>query len=107
MDKMGDARVILAIKGIIGLVVKVGSRSLNQTSKPRRVLSSCCFVRSVRDDTWVIIVMHQVVTTMVSLVIWKEIVRTTIIMESLVILLEIILNKERLNRSRVMPEYML
>ena len=54
-----------------------------------------------------IILIHPVVITVVSLVIWQEIVRTAIIVGILVTLPEIVQNKESLNRSRAMPEYML
>ena len=67
-------------------------------------LSSGRFVTSVRDDTWVTVVMHQVVTTVVSMAMWQEIVKIAIIVGSLVILLKIVMNKKRLSRSRVMPE---
>ena len=50
-DKVGDARVMLAIRGRMGLVVKVGLSRPDQTSKPGRVLSSGHFVSSVRNDT--------------------------------------------------------
>ena len=90
MDKVGDARVMLAIRGRMGLLVKVSSSTLDQISKPERVLSGGCFATSVRDDTWVTVLMHQVATTVVSLVIWQGIVRTSTITRSLVILFEII-----------------
>ena len=104
MDRVGDARLMLAVRGRINLVVKVGLISLDQTSKPERVLSSSHFATCLRHDIWVATVVQQVVSTVVSLAIWQEIIRTTITMGSLVTLLEIVLNKERQSKSRTMLE---
>ena len=107
ISRMDDNRAMLTIRGKMGLIIKVGSISQDRISKPVRVLSRGCFVASARDDIWVIVTMHQIVSTVISLAIWHEIVRTAITVGSLVILLKIVLIKERQSRSKTTPECML
>ena len=105
--KLGDAKVMLEIKGKIGLEHKFSLINLDWTNKPVRVSSCGLYVISAKDVIWVTVEMTIITIIAVNLDIWQEIVKTAIIMGNLAILLMSVLSKERLSKNRAMQEYML
>ena len=104
MVKLGIVKVLPTKRGRIGLEFKVGSTNWNRTNKPIRALIHGHYVTSARSTSWVIVVMHRIVITVKKLDTWPKTVRTAIVVGNMAILLEIVLSKENLSRSRVMRQ---
>ena len=73
-----------AVRGKMGQETRVGWNSLEEVSKLDRISSNGHFVTSVKDDIWVIVMVHRDVIIVKKLAIYLEIVRTVVIVASLV-----------------------